>query len=74
MKKGMSKDKREMVRKTETFLFEIKLELLVIRALCFAEEEKMNFNKLTDVRTYVEDKCEKLEVKIRKFEEETYYT
>ena len=60
MKKKMSKDKREMVDKTEAFLQEIKTELLIMRALCLAEEGGMDFYNVTSVRTYVEDKCEKM--------------
>jgi hypothetical protein len=73
MNKKMSKDKRDMVDKTEAFLLELKTELLIMRAICLAEENGMDFNSVTDVRTYVKDKCEKLEGRIREFEKEAYF-
>ena len=73
MKKRMSKDKSEMVEKTEAFMLEMKTELMIMRALCLAEENGMDFNNVTDVRTYVKDKCEKLEARIREFEEGAYF-
>ena len=73
MKKGMSEDKREMVVKIEKFLLEIKTELVIMRALCRAEEDGMDFYNVTSVRAYVDDKCEKLGLRIREFEEETYF-
>ena len=68
MKKRMSKDKGEMADKTEAFMPEMKTELMIMRALCLAVDNGMDFNSVSDERTYVKDKCEKLEARIREFE------
>ncbi len=51
----MSNDKREMVDNTVALLHKTKMELLIMRALFFAEENGMDFKNVTNVRTYAKD-------------------